>query len=40
VARNEADATETAGYLGAASTAFDGSTSWYEKYGGKKKYGT
>lgn len=40
VARNEANAAETGGYLDAASTALDGSTSWYEKYGGKKKYGT
>ena len=40
IARNEADATQTAGYLGAASTALDGANSWYDKYGGKKKYGT
>lgn len=40
IARNEADAAQTAGYLGAASTALDGSTSWFDKYGGKKKYGT
>lgn len=38
-ARNEADAAQTGGYLDAASTALDGSKSWYEKYGGKKKYG-
>src|SRR5690606_2029963 len=40
VARNEARAAETAGYLDAASTTLDGATSWYDKYGGKKKYGT
>lgn len=40
IARNEADASQTAGYLGAASTALDGASSWYDKYGGKKKYGT
>lgn len=40
IARNEADASQTAGYLGAASTALDGANSWYAKYGGKKKYGT
>jgi hypothetical protein len=40
IARNEADASQTAGYLGAASTALDGATSWMDKYGGKKKYGT
>jgi hypothetical protein len=40
IARNEADASQTAGYLGAASTALDGANSWYDKYGGKKKYGT
>lgn len=38
IARNEADAAQTAGYLGAASTALDGANSWYEKYG-KTKYG-
>lgn len=40
IARSEADAAETAGYLGAASTALDGATSWADKYGGKRKYGT
>jgi hypothetical protein len=40
IARNEAQAEQTAGYLGAASTALDGANSWYDKYGGKKKYGT
>jgi hypothetical protein len=40
IARNEADATQTAGYLGAASTALEGASDWYSKYGGKKKYGT
>lgn len=33
VARSEADATGTAAYLGAASTALKGGSSWYEKYG-------
>lgn len=32
-ARNEARATGTAAYLGAASTALRGGSSWYEKYG-------
>lgn len=36
-ARNEADASQTAGYLGAASTALDGANDWYSKYGAKKK---
>jgi len=40
IARNEGRAEQTAGYLGAASTALDGANSWYDKYGGKKKYGT
>jgi hypothetical protein len=40
MARNEANAAQTGGYLDAASTALGGATSWYDKYGGKKKYGT
>jgi hypothetical protein len=32
-ARNEASATRTGGYMGMASTALRGGSSWYEKYG-------
>lgn len=34
--RNEAKAAQTSGYIGAASTALSGSSSWYAKYGAKK----
>lgn len=37
MARNEASASRAASYMDAASTGLGGATSWYEKYGGKKK---
>jgi hypothetical protein len=40
IARNEATAEQTSGYLRGASTALGGASSWYDKYGGKKKYGS
>ncbi len=36
-ARSEARAYRSAGRYAAASTALDGASSWYEKYGAKKK---
>lgn len=37
MARNEGSAARTASYMDAASIGLGGATSWYEKYGGKKK---